>query len=325
MRFGSLLLVVLVLTAGSALASNKKPDLVVKSATAAAAANRHVAVDVTVANKGKKKAKPSKAGIYLSADADQDITDTGLGTIDVPKLKPGKSRSVSGNFTIPASVANGTYRVIACADDDDAVKEKKEGNQCKAATGSVVLTPPPPPPKKVSVAAVAGSGGSVAASSISGGTCTGTSCSLNSGASSVTFTPTPSETSTFGSWSGATCFGYLAGPGNAITFTNPTTAKACTANFDETFTISWNNYLSWGSVSGCGGAFSTAVSGSCQVAEGATTQISAKASSSSFVFDHWGENCDGTASTAGSGADRVDTMTFTNVHANHTCDVYYAP
>ena len=324
MRIWFAVLVALALLPASAAASKPKPkpDLVVQSATAASAANRHAQVDIKVANKGKRKAKASETGVYLSHDAARDSADTALGSIDVPRLKPGKSASRSRTFAIPGSVANGTYRVIACADEGGVVKEKKEGNQCKPAQGMIVLTPPPP--VKVSVSATAGSGGTVAASAVSGGTCTNTSCSLNSGAGSVTFTPTPSGINTFAGWTGAACTGYVSGSGDAITFANPTATKACTATFNEFVTISWENYLSWGSVSGCGGVFSSASSGMCVVPKGTTTGIVATPVNSTFEFDHWaGVTCDGTPSTAGAGVNRTDTMTFSNAVTDHHCMVVY--
>ncbi len=325
MRFLFCFLAALALLASPAFAGNKAPDLIVKSISASAGfGDTQLDVESATANKGKKAAKASRTGVYLSTDGKRDAADTKLGDLGIPRLKPKKSATRHGSFAIPQEVPDGNYKVIGCADDKDAVGERVETNQCKVASGSIVVTHDPPPPETISVSAAAGSGGSVAASGVSGGSCVAAACTLNSGASSVTFTPTPGGINTFKAWTGPSCTGYTTGPGNAITFTNPTATKACTATFNEFVTISWTNPLSWGAVSGCGNAASTAASGSCIAAKGSTTAISAHPSSASFTFDSWsGVTCDGTTSSSGSGLNQTNTMTFTNLASDHTCVVSY--
>jgi hypothetical protein len=76
------------------------------------------------------------------------------------------------------------------------------------------------------------------------GTCSGSSCVLDSGNSTVQFTPSPAGNFRFDGWTG--CTGYLQGAGTSIIFSNPTAAKSCTANFVEVVTIETG-------VSGAGG------------------------------------------------------------------------
>lgn len=332
LAFPFLALAVMTFAVSPALAKQKKrADLVVKSVSASSPANRQVDVEATTANRGKKKSKGSKTEVFLSSDASQDAADTSLGSLDVPGLKSKKSDTASGSFTAPSSVQVGSYTVIACADGGERIKEKSEKNQCHEASGKITVTADggttPPPPATVSVSATAGPGGTVATSGIGGGSCAANACTLTPGASAVTFTPAGSGINTFNSWTGASCTGYTTGPGNAITFTNPTAEKACTATFNEFFTISWTNFNSWATVSGCGQANSVATSGSCAVAKGSTTTIVTAPNGGSFTYDPanaWGgATCNGTATQAGSGASETHTMTFTNVTSNHACAVQY--
>ncbi len=86
-----------------------------------------LAVDDSTKNVGKKTAKASLTGFFLSADAVKDPGDTQLiGTRVVPKLRKKKSSSGSSQPGVPASLDPGTYNLIACADVADEVAEKRE-------------------------------------------------------------------------------------------------------------------------------------------------------------------------------------------------------
>jgi hypothetical protein len=74
----------------------------------------------------------------------------------------------------------------------------------------------------------------------------------------VTFTPTADAGHLFAAWTGATCTGYTSGPDDAITFTGPTTAHACSATFALPVTVSYSS-----TVPGLAVITATASKGSC--------------------------------------------------------------
>ena len=241
-----------------------KADLVTKAVSASLAAGK-VSVLATVKNKGTKKAPSTEARFYLSANGSLDSSDTVLGTASVAKIRPKKAKPAIGTFTVP-SVAAGSYHVVICADSAGAVKERKETNNCSASSGTVSITGTGGGPSTgpVTVSATAGTGGTVAASGVTGGSCAATTCTLTTpGTGTVTFTPTPGAGYRFGAWTGATCTGYSAGAGNAITFADPTSDKACTATFVKQVTITFA-----GPPLGAGGSVAgSASNGSCTTAD----------------------------------------------------------
>ena len=94
----------------------------------------------------------------------------------------------------------------------------------------------------MTVSATAGAGGTVAAGGVTAGSCAGTACTFPTvRTGSVTFTPTADAGYRFGAWSGASCTGFTNGVDGAITFTNPSSNKACTATFVKQVTISWRS------------------------------------------------------------------------------------
>jgi hypothetical protein len=246
MRKLSLLLVAVlststVATVVSAPAQAKPPkpraELVTKKVTASLVSGK-VTAGATVKNKGNKRAKASSLAFYLSSDTRLDGGDSPLGSVQLGRIKAKKSQPVTATFTVAATVALGTYHVVACADAGKAVKERKETNNCKGSTGTVVVNGETTGP--LTVSAAAGPGGTVAASGVTGGACAGTVCTFpTSGTGTVTFTPTASAGYRFGSWGGATCTGYTTGADGEITFTNPTGHKACTATFVEQVTVTY--------------------------------------------------------------------------------------
>ena len=96
-----------------------RPDLVVKEATATTGsvmAGGLVDVSDVTKNVGEAAAGRSKTSYSLSLDA-KPGADTLLGRRSVPALKKGKrSAPPVKTFTVPVSLAPGSYRLIACAD-----------------------------------------------------------------------------------------------------------------------------------------------------------------------------------------------------------------
>ena len=217
--------------------TTKKADLVVKTVTDSLT-GRSLAVSATVVNKaGKangKAAKKSSLVVVLSTDATAGSGDTELGMLAVGKLKPKKSATVSGTFTVPASVPAGTYYAVACADALGKVKEKKENNNCSA--GSTV-TLAAVPTSTITVSYSTTPGGGTVSGSATNGTCVANPgntqgvCTVSSGVGTVVLTAT-SAGPPFTSWQGASCDGVTSGPnGSTMTFTAPTVNKSCTAIF----------------------------------------------------------------------------------------------
>jgi subtilase family serine protease len=110
------------------------PDLVVTaiSAPGATAAGATISVSDTTTNQGTGAAAESITGFYLSIDTKFDTADVRLGTRNVPSLGPGAISTALTAVQIPASVATGTYYVIARADDGGVVPENLENNNVKA-------------------------------------------------------------------------------------------------------------------------------------------------------------------------------------------------
>ena len=303
-------------------ASQHRAELVAKGVTGFLLSNGQVAVGASIKNKGTKKAPASQTTFYLSTDGSQGTNDTALGTVDVAKIRPGKAKPAAGTFTLPLSLAPGTYRVLACADTGNRVKERKETNNCKAAKGSVTVT-------AVRVSATAGTGGTVAASGVTAGSCAGTVCTFPSpGNGTVTFTPTPSAGYRFGAWTGGTCTGHTTGAGNAITFTRPTTSKTCTATFVKQVTISWsvaNNVggNAFGTVTATasgGTCTASGKTGSCTVDSGAgtVTLTAGGAAQPIIIFTGWAPAASATCAGVTSGPD-AEVLTFTNPTSDQDC------
>jgi CARDB len=323
-------------TASAVQAKPAKPraELVTKNVSAAIVSGK-VTAHATVKNKGNKTAGASQAAFYLSTDTRQSGDDTAIGTARVGKLKPKKSKPVSGTFVVPASVPAGAYYVVVCADSGRAVKERKEANNCKGSTGTVEVTATGPgTPGSVTVSATAGTGGTVAPSAITGGSCATNSCTFPSGTGTVTFTPSPDSGYRFGAWTGATCTGYTTGAGNKITFTNTGTSRACTATFVKQVTISWVLSPAIPQVPGvtatvtgvasngsCTAPSTLTGAGSCLVDAGVGTVTLTAANGLIPIpsFSGWsGATCDGTADAPSK------TMTFTAPASDKACTATFS-
>jgi len=101
------------------------------------------AVSDTAYNEGTLEAAGSTTRYYLSLDAVKSADDTRLSTgRSVPALPAGAESSGSVTVTIPSTLALGTYRFLACADDDNVLAEVNETNNCLAAATAVLVTLP---------------------------------------------------------------------------------------------------------------------------------------------------------------------------------------
>ena len=126
-------------------AAAAKPDLTITKVSAAASVvrGRTLAVSDTVRNAGRGRAKAAQVAYLLSKDAKRGKGDKSLGGRRAVKaLSRGKAAKGSRTVTVPATVAVGTYRLIACADPGGKVRERSESNNCRAAARPVrVLAP----------------------------------------------------------------------------------------------------------------------------------------------------------------------------------------
>ena len=116
-----------------------RPDLVLATMNnppAGAAPGTTFAVTAAVQNPSPVTAPASTLRYYLSANALKDGADVLLtGTRSVPALLAGATSSGSTTVTVPATIALGTYYVLACADDKLVVNEADETNNCIARRG----------------------------------------------------------------------------------------------------------------------------------------------------------------------------------------------
>jgi subtilase family serine protease len=111
------------------------PDLLVTTFTApaAAAAGSAIVVSDTTTNQGSAPVAASVTSFYLSANVTFETSDTLLQSRSVPALAAGGSSAATTAVTLPASLATGTYYVIAQADGPGAVTELNEVNNSRAA------------------------------------------------------------------------------------------------------------------------------------------------------------------------------------------------
>ncbi len=115
-----------------------KPDLVVRAvdaAPAAVAAGKTVTVSDTTANEGRKSAGASWTG-YRLVKWGAKVT---LGARPVPALAGGKKSRGAVALTVPASVRDASYLLIACADVRRDVREEREYDNCRVASRRLVV------------------------------------------------------------------------------------------------------------------------------------------------------------------------------------------
>ncbi len=97
----------------------------------------------TIRNLGAAPAPSSVTRFYLSIDALKGATDALLAeTRPVAGLSAGASSTLSTSLTVPSTLPDGTYYLLACADDTAIVVETVETNNCLAASGLVTVMAP---------------------------------------------------------------------------------------------------------------------------------------------------------------------------------------
>src|SRR3954454_12503156 len=95
----------------------------------------------TIANKGKRRARKSKTGFFLSPDSKRSADDLALGSVKTKALRPGKKVAVAGAFQVPAAAAARDYRLLVCADSACKVRESNERDNCRASRSAVTIAP----------------------------------------------------------------------------------------------------------------------------------------------------------------------------------------
>jgi hypothetical protein len=121
-------------------AARRKPDLRARS-VAAHSSGRTLTVTAKVTNIGKAGARPTYAGMVLSADRRASAGDSKLLEVKVRRLAAGRAVRVARTLALPASAGSGARFVIVCADARRRVRERSERNNC---TASASLTIPAP-------------------------------------------------------------------------------------------------------------------------------------------------------------------------------------
>lgn len=120
------------------------PDLAVTSISeppATVQPDDFVSVRDTVTNLGLAPTSGWTAvRYYLSLDAVQDAGDVLFAASrSVPALDAGESASGTRSVRVPATIAPGTYYLLACADGGGVVPESDEGNNCRASTTTTTV------------------------------------------------------------------------------------------------------------------------------------------------------------------------------------------
>ncbi len=122
------------------------PDLVTSSVSnppAAAAAGSTFTVTESVINSSAIAVGTSTNRYYLSTDAVLDAADILMtGTRLILSLGANETSAGSRIVTIPSSTPEGTYRLLACADDTHAIEESSETNNCLASAGTMTIALP---------------------------------------------------------------------------------------------------------------------------------------------------------------------------------------
>jgi trimeric autotransporter adhesin len=109
-------------------------DLVVSALTGPATAGAGFAITLneTTGNIGAWPARSTSTRYYLSSDTSIGAGDVLLGGRSLAGLAPGGSSAGATNVTIPAGTANGSYFIVARADDLNQPFESNEGNNTHA-------------------------------------------------------------------------------------------------------------------------------------------------------------------------------------------------
>jgi large repetitive protein len=118
------------------------PDLTIidGSAPATGVSGQQVRLSVQVKNQGTSAAGVFRLGIYLSTDTVITRSDTQIGTCNFPSLGVEATATCSGNITLPANIAPGSYHVGGFADDTEQVSESDENNNTAVAANQIVIS-----------------------------------------------------------------------------------------------------------------------------------------------------------------------------------------
>jgi hypothetical protein len=123
-----------------------KPDLVMMSPAEpppGLASGGSFTAEDQVMNQGAAVSVPGSTRYYLSLDGVKSAGDVlllgerAVGALAVSALDAG-----SAQVTVPGSTAEGSYRLISCADDTGTNDEDDEANNCAASAGTLELTKP---------------------------------------------------------------------------------------------------------------------------------------------------------------------------------------
>jgi subtilase family serine protease len=111
-------------------AAKPLPDLTVSSLTAPASAapGETLSLIYTVRNAGTGQASPSTLGCALA----HPLGTMSLGTVPIPRLKPGAQSTSALSVTIPSSVAPGSYTLTLTADIGQSLQESNEANNARS-------------------------------------------------------------------------------------------------------------------------------------------------------------------------------------------------
>ncbi len=137
------------------------PDLAVGKITVPAigGAGSAIVISDTTQNKGAAASPASTTGFYLSTNFVLDSSDVFIGGRSVPPLDAGAGDTATTTLTLPASLATGSYQIIARADDSNAVAEASETNN--VLFSATIRVGPDLTVTSTTAPAIGGSGGSI--------------------------------------------------------------------------------------------------------------------------------------------------------------------
>jgi CARDB/Calcineurin-like phosphoesterase len=149
----------LVLATAAAGDHRRRPDLSVThldGAPATIRAGDRFRVSYRVKNRGSRLASHTRAGFFLQRRHGGLTLRVRLGDRGVPALQAGHRASRTVHLRVPASLGQGRWRLIACADRTRRVRELREGDNCRRAKRATLVLPPesrprPQPPAPVTL------------------------------------------------------------------------------------------------------------------------------------------------------------------------------
>lgn len=166
----ALLLLAVPATAGAA---PRRADLKLTRVTvspAQAAPGARVQISDVVRNGGRARARATRVGYVLSADARKDKADVRLaGTRPIKALARRKQSRGATSVRLPATAKAGPYYLLACADAGRALTESSERNNCAAGRVRVLGRPGAAPDPVVAAAGSAVTGGNTTKPPATGG------------------------------------------------------------------------------------------------------------------------------------------------------------